>query len=279
MSRLPQSEIHMVHRIGWLRAAVLGANDGLVSTASLRVGVAAAGSGRPQVLIAARAGLVAGAMSMAAGEYVSVSSQTDAGQADLARETKELRDMREAGLDELTRVYVGRGLDDSLARQVAIRLTGKDAVAAHTHDELGISETAMAHPVQAAVVSAVTFAAGAVVPVLVTLLAPADQISLVVAGTALVALAVLGGLGRLCRRGGCHQRRGPRHLLGRAGDGGNRRRGIDFRRRRLARHLPLYHFRVSAGFACARAKPISTASAPYVSDRRSSRKRMRATSR
>ena len=202
MSRLPQSEIHMVHRIGWLRAAVLGANDGLVSTASLGVGVAAAGSGRPQVLIAARAGLVAGAMSMAAGEYVSVSSQTDAGQADLARETKELRDMPEAELDELTRVYVGRGLDDSLARQVAIRLTGKDAVAAHAHDELGISETAMAHPVQAAVVSAVTFAAGAVVPVLVTLLAPADQISLVVAGTALVALAVLGGLGRLCRRGG-----------------------------------------------------------------------------
>lgn len=164
MSRLSHSEVHMVHRIGWLRAAVLGANDGLVSTASLVVGVAAAGSGRPEILIAGLAGLVAGAMSMAAGEYVSVSSQTDAEQADIARETRELRETPEAELDELTRVYVARGLDDGLARQVAIQLTEKDALGAHSRDELGISETVTAHPIQAALVSAATFAVGAVIP-------------------------------------------------------------------------------------------------------------------
>ena len=195
MSRLTHSEIHMVHRIGWLRAAVLGANDGLVSTASLVVGVAAAGSGRPEILIAGLAGLVAGAMSMAAGEYVSVSSQTDAEQADIARETSELKAAPEAELDELTRIYVGRGLDENLARQVAAQLTHKDALGAHSRDELGISETVTAHPIQAAVVSAVTFAAGAVVPLIVALLAPAAQITLVVAMTTLIALAVLGSLG------------------------------------------------------------------------------------
>ena len=137
MSRLSHSEIHMVHRIGWLRAGVLGANDGLVSTASLVVGVAAAGSGRPEVLIAGLAGLVAGAMSMAAGEYVSVSSQTDAEQADIARETRELKELPEAELDELKRIYVARGLEESLARQVAIQLTEKDALGAHSRDELG----------------------------------------------------------------------------------------------------------------------------------------------
>lgn len=195
MSRLSHSEIHMVHRIGWLRAAVLGANDGLVSTASLVVGVAAAGSGRPEILIAGLAGLVAGAMSMAAGEYVSVSSQTDAEQADLARETKELRETPDAELDELAGIYIRRGLDEGLARQVAVQLTRKDALGAHARDELGISETVTAHPIQAAVVSAVTFAAGAVIPLIIALVAPAGQISVVIAATTLVALAVLGGLG------------------------------------------------------------------------------------
>jgi len=195
MSRLSHSEIHMVHRIGWLRAAVLGANDGLVSTASLVVGVAAAGSGRPEILIAGLAGLVAGAMSMAAGEYVSVSSQTDAEQADLARETKELTETPEAELAELAGIYMRRGLDEGLARQVAAQLTRKDALGAHARDELGISETVTAHPIQAAVVSAVTFAAGALIPLIIALIAPAGQISVVIAATTLVALAVLGGLG------------------------------------------------------------------------------------
>jgi VIT1/CCC1 family predicted Fe2+/Mn2+ transporter len=185
----------MVHRIGWLRAAVLGANDGLVSTASLVVGVAAAGSGRPEILIAGLAGLVAGAMSMAAGEYVSVSSQTDAEQADIARETKELREAPDAELSELKRIYVDRGLDETLALQVAVQLTERDALGAHSRDELGISETVTAHPIQAALVSAVTFAVGAVVPLIVASLAPTAQITLVVALTTLVALAVLGGLG------------------------------------------------------------------------------------
>ncbi|MCA1242907.1 VIT family protein [Stappia stellulata] len=195
MTRILHSEIHLVHRIGWLRAAVLGANDGLVSTASLVVGVAAAGSGRPEVLIAGLAGLVAGAMSMAAGEYVSVSSQTDAEQADIAREIRELEETPEAELDELTQIYVERGLDDRLARQVAIQLTEKDALGAHMRDELGISETITARPIQAAAVSALTFAIGAVVPLIVAGLAPASAISMAVAVTTLPALAVLGGLG------------------------------------------------------------------------------------
>lgn len=195
MSRLTHSETHMVHRIGWLRAAVLGANDGLVSTASLVVGVAAAGSGRPEILIAGLAGLVAGAMSMAAGEYVSVSSQTDAEQADIARETKELAETPEAELNELTSIYLGRGLDEALARQVAVQLTKKDALGAHVRDELGISETVVAHPIQAALVSAATFSIGAVVPLIMAALSPTAQITLVVAVTTLFALAVLGGLG------------------------------------------------------------------------------------
>lgn len=195
MSRPSHSEIHMVHRIGWLRAAVLGANDGLVSTASLVVGVAAAGSGKPEVLIAGLAGLVAGSMSMAAGEYVSVSSQTDAEQADLSRETRELEDMPEAELEELTRIYIDRGLDEDLARQVAVQLTERDALGSHARDELGISETVTSRPVQAAMVSAVTFAAGAVLPLIVTLLVPEKSIALFVAASTIVGLAVLGGLG------------------------------------------------------------------------------------
>jgi len=195
MSRLSHSEIHMVHRIGWLRAAVLGANDGIVSTSSLVVGVAAAGSGPTEILIAGFAGLVAGAMSMAAGEYVSVSSQTDAENADLARERRELAETPGAELEELTRIYVERGLDRELAERVAAQLTERDALGAHARDELGISETVAARPVQAAVVSALTFAAGAVIPVLVALVSPAGSTSIVVAGSTLVALAVLGGLG------------------------------------------------------------------------------------
>lgn len=195
MSRAPHSERHMVHRIGWLRAAVLGANDGIVSTASLVVGVAAAGSGRPEVLVAGLAGLVAGAMSMAAGEYVSVSSQTDAETADLARERKELAETPDAELEELTQIYQARGLDRDLAVQVATQLTAHDALGTHARDELGISDTVTAHPVQAAVVSALTFAAGAAVPLVVALLAPPAQIVSYVAVATLLALVVLGGLG------------------------------------------------------------------------------------
>ncbi|MGD9865231.1 MAG: VIT family protein [Pseudodonghicola sp.] len=195
MSRLSHSENHMVHRIGWLRAAVLGANDGLVSTSSLVVGVAAAGTGATGVLIAGLAGLVAGAMSMAAGEYVSVSSQADAEQADLAKERRELEETPEAELEELTMIYVDRGLDRDLAEKVAAQLTERDALGAHARDELGISETIATNPIQAALVSALTFSVGAVVPLIVALLAPPAQITLVVAAATLVALAVLGGLG------------------------------------------------------------------------------------
>lgn len=195
MSRLSHSEIHMVHRIGWLRAAVLGANDGLVSTSSLIVGVAAAGSGRPEILIAGLAGLVAGAMSMAAGEYVSVSSQTDAEQADLARERRELKETPGAELEELTRIYVGRGLDRDLAEKVAVQLTERDALGSHARDELGISETVTARPIQAALVSALTFAIGAVFPLIVVLLAPEARIAVLVAASTIVGLAILGGLG------------------------------------------------------------------------------------
>ena len=195
MSRLAHSERHMVHRIGWLRAAVLGANDGIVSTASLIIGVAAAGSAQAEVLIAGLAGLVAGAMSMAAGEYVSVSSQTDAETADLSRETAELNAAPGAELDELTGIYVARGLDADLARQVAVQLTAGDALAAHARDELGISETLSARPVQAAVVSALSFATGAIVPLIVAWLAAPALVATLVALTSLAALATLGGLG------------------------------------------------------------------------------------
>ncbi|WP_127903855.1 VIT1/CCC1 transporter family protein [Solirhodobacter olei] len=211
MSRLTHSEYHMVHRIGWLRAAVLGANDGIVSTASLVVGVAAAGSGKTEVLVAGLAGLVAGAMSMAAGEYVSVSSQTDAERADLARETRELAEDPKGELAELTAIYAARGLDEDLARQVAVQLTERDALGAHARDELGISETVTAHPVQAALVSAGTFAVGAVVPLLVALLAPAGTVGIAVAATTLVALAVLGALGATA--GGAGQVRGAVRVL------------------------------------------------------------------
>ncbi len=193
--RSPHTELHAVDRIGWLRAAVLGANDGIVSTASLIVGVAASGAGREALLIAGGAGLVAGAMSMAAGEYVSVSSQRDAEQADLKRETRELAEMPEHERQELTNIYIERGLDPDLARQVADQLTAKDALAAHARDELGISELTEARPIQAAFASAVSFSVGAALPLLVASLAPMVGLEIWVGAGSLLYLALLGFLG------------------------------------------------------------------------------------
>jgi VIT1/CCC1 family predicted Fe2+/Mn2+ transporter len=193
------SERHRTQRIGWLRAAVLGANDGIVSTASLVVGVGAAQASRADVLIAGVAGLVAGAMSMAAGEYVSVSSQADTEEADLAREGRELAADRDLELAELASIYVGRGLDPVLARQVAEQLMARDALTAHARDELGISDSLSARPVQAAVASAGTFAVGAAMPLLVAVVAPEARLVPIVSGTSLVCLA---GLGVLAARAG-----------------------------------------------------------------------------
>lgn len=188
-------ERHAVSRIGWLRAAVLGANDGIVSTAALVVGVAAAEASRGPILLAAGAGLVAGAMSMAAGEYVSVSSQADSEAADLARERQELATRPEEELDEMTAIYVSRGLTPDLARQVAVQLNAGDALAAHARDELGISEHLAARPIQAALTSAATFAVGAAMPLAVTAMAPLSTMIPVVTVATLLALAVLGWLG------------------------------------------------------------------------------------
>ncbi len=187
-------EQHRTQRIGWLRAAVMGANDGIVSTASLLVGVAAADAGRSSVLIAGLAGLVAGAMSMAAGEYVSVSSQSDTERADLEREKKELANDSEFELQELTDIYVKRGLDEPLARQVAVQLTSHDALAAHARDELGISEVLTARPIQAALASAATFTVGAALPLVVAAIVSQANIVPVVIGTSLLSLALLGGV-------------------------------------------------------------------------------------
>ncbi|NVN88469.1 MAG: VIT family protein [Rhodopseudomonas sp.] len=187
-------ETHLIERIGWLRAAVLGANDGIISTASLVVGVAAAATSSSEVLVAGVAGLVAGAMSMAAGEYVSVSSQADTEAADLARERRELAEAPESELDELTTIYIKRGIDPALARQVAEQLTAKDAFAAHARDELGLSAHVVARPVQAALTSAATFSVGASLPLAIVFLAPAGWTSAVVSGGSLVCLAVLGAV-------------------------------------------------------------------------------------
>jgi VIT1/CCC1 family predicted Fe2+/Mn2+ transporter len=187
-------ERHFSERIGWLRAAVLGANDGILSTASLVVGVAAASVARGNLLIAGLAGLVAGAMSMAAGEYVSVSSQADTEKADLAREQQELETDVEQEREELATIYVNRGLDPSLAMQVANQLMAHDALSAHARDELGITEIHIARPVQAALASAATFAVGASLPLLLILLSPGKFIIPVVAGGSLLSLALLGGL-------------------------------------------------------------------------------------
>lgn len=193
-------ENHLVARIGWLRAAVLGANDGIVSTASLIVGVAAASAATSEVLVAGVAGLVAGAMSMAAGEYVSVSSQSDTEQADLAREKAELADQPEFEREELARIYVDRGLDADLAHQVADQLMAKDALGAHARDELGISEVTAARPIQAALTSAGTFAVGAAMPLAMVLLMPRSLLVAGVSIASLLFLALLGGIG--ARAGG-----------------------------------------------------------------------------
>jgi VIT1/CCC1 family predicted Fe2+/Mn2+ transporter len=187
-------ERHYTQRIGWLRAAVLGANDGIVSTASLVVGVAAAESARAGVLLAGVAGLVAGAMSMAAGEYVSVSSQADTERADLERERRELEASPEHELAELQRIYVERGLDPDLARRVAEQLTARGALAAHARDELGFSTMHAARPVQAALASAGTFAVGAALPLIVAALVPENNIIVAVSASSLLFLAFLGSL-------------------------------------------------------------------------------------
>lgn len=188
------SEEHRTHRVGWLRAAVLGANDGIVSTASLIVGVAAADSSRSGILVAGVAGLVAGAMSMAAGEYVSVSSQADTERADLERERNELAADPAHEHAELAAIYVARGLDADLANQVATQLTANDALGAHARDELGISDTLSARPVQAAFASAGTFAVGAALPLLLVLAVPASALVWTVSCSSLFFLALLGAL-------------------------------------------------------------------------------------
>jgi len=193
-------ERHLVHRIGWLRAAVLGANDGIVSTASLLVGVAAAAQGRTEILLAGVAGLTAGAFSMAAGEYVSVSSQADTERADLDRERRELVDQPAFEREELASLYAARGLELELARKVADQLMAHDALGAHARDELGISEITTARPIQAAVTSALTFSAGAAVPLVVALVTPKALIVPVVSAAAIVVLGVLGAIG--ARTGG-----------------------------------------------------------------------------
>jgi VIT1/CCC1 family predicted Fe2+/Mn2+ transporter len=201
MSRL-HAERHLVSRIGWLRAAVLGANDGIVSTASLIVGVAAASAASSDVLVAGIAGLVAGAMSMAAGEYVSVSSQSDTEQADLARERVELETKPAFEREELTQIYVKRGLQPDLARQVADQLMAKDELGAHAQDELGISEVTTARPVLAAMTSAATFAVGAALPLATVLVSPPAVLVPAVSGASLLFLALLGAIG--ARAGGAN---------------------------------------------------------------------------
>lgn len=198
--RARHKENHLIGRIGWLRAAVLGANDGLISTASLIVGVAAASTARHEILVAGVAGLVAGAASMAAGEYVSVSSQADTERADMARERKELAEEPEAELKELATIYEQRGVEPALARKVAEQMMAKDAFAAHVRDELGLADHVVARPVQAALASAATFAAGAAFPLVVSMVAPAGAITWTVSVACILGLAALGAVG--ARAGG-----------------------------------------------------------------------------
>jgi VIT1/CCC1 family predicted Fe2+/Mn2+ transporter len=196
MSRL-HAETHVVERIGWLRAAVLGANDGIISTASLILGVASAAASKSEILLSGVAGLVAGAMSMAAGEYVSVSSQSDTERADLAREARELSQDPTAEKEELARIYASRGVELILAHKVAEQLMAKDALGAHARDELGISEISTARPVQAALASAATFSVGAAAPLLLTLLSPSNWLISAVSAGSLVFLALLGVMGAM----------------------------------------------------------------------------------
>lgn len=198
--RALHKENHLIGRIGWLRAAVLGANDGLISTSSLIVGVGAAATAQHEVLVAGVAGLVAGAMSMAAGEYVSVSSQADTEEADMARERRELATQPEAELGELTAIYEQRGVRPDLARQVAEQMMAKDAFGAHARDELGLTDHVMAKPIQAAFTSAVTFASGAVLPLIVALLSSPGTVVWSVSLACVIGLAALGAIG--ARAGG-----------------------------------------------------------------------------
>jgi vacuolar iron transporter family protein len=198
-------ELHFVSRVGWLRAAILGANDGIISTASLVVGVASASAGTSEAVVAGVAGLVAGALSMAAGEYVSVSSQVDTERAAVAGERRELARQPRAELDELTSIYVERGVEPELARQVAEQMTAKDALAAHVRDELGLIEQLTARPVQAALTSAATFTAGAALPLALVVLAPAHLTRLLVPAGSLAGLALLGAVG--ARLGGARMLR------------------------------------------------------------------------
>ena len=200
------TENHRTHRIGWLRAAVLGANDGIVSTASLVVGVAASNATRSSIWVAGVAGLAAGALSMAAGEYVSVSSQSDTERADLDRERRELAADSAHEHDELAGIYVKRGLEPSLARQVAEQMMAHDALGAHARDELGISELVTARPLQAALASAAAFAVGAAMPLLALAVAPGAHVAASVVAASLVFLAILGGLA--ARTGGAPLRAG-----------------------------------------------------------------------
>ena len=188
------TENHRAHRIGWLRAAVLGANDGVVSVSSLVVGVAASGTTQSNVLITGVAGLVAGALSMSAGEYISVQSQADTENADLAKERRELAEEPESELEELTSIYVARGLDKELARQVAEQLTARDALTTHAREELGITETLMARPIQASMASAAAFSVGAIIPILAAYFAPPNVVGTVTGVATIVTLTALGSL-------------------------------------------------------------------------------------
>jgi VIT1/CCC1 family predicted Fe2+/Mn2+ transporter len=205
------AEAHLVHRIGWLRAAVLGANDGIVSVASILVGVASSGVDHQAVVISGLAGLVAGAMSMAAGEYVSVSSQSDTERADLARESHELEVHWDDELEELSTIYERRGLDPQMAHAVARQLMEKDALGAHARDELGITEVSSANPIQAALTSAATFTVGAALPLLTAWLITGPATVWAVTGVTLVILATLGALG--ARTGGAPLLRGTLRVL------------------------------------------------------------------
>lgn len=204
-------EPHLSSRSGWLRAAVMGANDGILSTASLIMGVAAGAADHVTILLAGVAGMTAGALSMAAGEYVSVSSQEDVEQADIAKEKRELKQNPEAELDELTAIYETRGLPPPLAREVAEQLTEADALGAHLRDEIGLTDLSPPRPLQAALVSALTFAAGASVPLVVGALAPLDSLQALVGGATLFALGALGALG--AQAGGASRRRGAMRVM------------------------------------------------------------------
>lgn len=194
MTHSHKKEVHFSHRNQWLRAAVLGANDGIVSTASLVLGISAAEIARADIVVAALAGLVAGAMSMAAGEYVSVSSQADSERADLMRESRELAEHHTYEHRELAAIYVARGLDETLAQEVATQLMAHDALSAHARDELGLTESNAANPLQAAISSAFAFAGGAALPLALTIVSPATHLDVTVAGGSLLTLATLGAL-------------------------------------------------------------------------------------